>query len=97
MVKFFEIFKSEEDQMKNETIQDEQRMKCLELKERYGLQLFKRDHLLQYLKYLKGLQLELEIGDFYGAKNYYIQSLTKTIFVNHRIRKLTLERLISIN
>jgi hypothetical protein len=37
------------------------------------------------------------MGDFYGAKKKYLNSLTKTIYVNHRIRKLTLERLISIN
>jgi hypothetical protein len=37
------------------------------------------------------------MGDFYGAKKYYTASLTKTIYVNHRIRKDTLQRLISIN
>jgi hypothetical protein len=36
--------------------------------ERYGLKQFKKDHIKQYHKYLKGLQLELEMGDFYGAK-----------------------------
>jgi hypothetical protein len=36
--------------------------------ERFGLQQFKRDHLYQYIDYLKGLQLEIEVGDFYGAK-----------------------------
>lgn len=41
--------------------------------------------------------MELEIGDFYGAKQYYIESLTKTVHVNHRIRKETLERLMTIN
>ena len=46
---------------------------------------------------MKGLQLELELGDFYGAKKQYIESLTKTVNVNHKIRKQTLERLISIN
>jgi hypothetical protein len=69
----------------------------LEKMERFGLKLFKRDHLMQYIMYLKGIQLELEMGDFYGAKKEYINSLTKTIYVNHRIRKLALERLISIN
>lgn len=53
--------------------------------------------MFQYINYLKGLQLELEIGDFYGAKQYYIESLTKTVYVNHRIRKETLERLMTIN
>jgi hypothetical protein len=65
--------------------------------ERYGLKLFKRDHLIQYLMYLKGLHYELEMGDFYEAKKEYIYSLIKTIYVNHRIKKLALERLISIN
>lgn len=65
--------------------------------ERYGLKLFKRDHLQQYIWYLKGLHQELEMGDFYAAKREYINSLTKTIYVNHRIRKLALERLMSIN
>lgn len=65
--------------------------------ERYGLQPFRRDHLKQYLSYLKGLQLEVEVGDFYGAKQHYIDSLTETVYVNHRIRKQTLERLMSIN
>jgi len=51
----------------------------------------------QYISYLKGLQLELEEGDFYGAKSMYINSLTQTIVVNHRIRKESLQRLISIN
>ena len=37
------------------------------------------------------------MGDFYGAKQYYIRSLTTTVYVNHRIRKDTLQRLISIN
>jgi hypothetical protein len=69
----------------------------MEKRERYGLKLFKRDHLMQYIMYLRGLRRELEMGDFYGAKQEYIDSLTKTIYVNHRIRKLTLERLISIN
>jgi hypothetical protein len=71
----------------NETIQDEQRLRHMEKYERFGLQLFKKDHLFQYLAYLKGLQKELEVGDFYGAKDFYIESLTKTVYVNHRIRK----------
>jgi len=53
--------------------------------------------MIQYINYLKGLQLEIEMGDFYGAKQYYIAALTKTVYVNHRIRKQTLERLIRIN
>lgn len=40
----------------------------MEKQERFGLQLFKLDHLRQYIYYLKGLQLELEMGDFYMAK-----------------------------
>lgn len=47
--------------------------------------------------YLKGLQREYELGDFYGAKEHYIDALTKTVFVNHRIRKQTLERVMDIN
>lgn len=81
----------------NETIQDDQRLRAMEQSERFGLQLFKKDHLFQYINFLKGLQLELEIGDFYGAKQYYIESLTKTVYVNHRIRKETLSRLLTIN
>ena len=65
--------------------------------ERYGLKQFKKDHIKQYHKYLRGFQLELEMGDFYGAKKQYIEALTETVYVNHRIRKLTLERLIGIN
>jgi len=37
------------------------------------------------------------MGDFYGAKRYYIKSLTDTVYVNHRIRKDTLLRLMAIN
>ena len=70
MIKFVTIFKktTNEDMNVNETIQDEQRLRQMEKQERFGLQLFKKDHLFQYINYLKGLQLELEIGDFYGAK-----------------------------
>jgi hypothetical protein len=46
---------------------------------------------------LKGLQKEIELGDFYEAKKFYVKSLIDTGFVNHRIRKETLLRLISIN
>lgn len=37
------------------------------------------------------------MGNFYGAKHFYVESLTKTNFTNHRIRKETLQRLWSIN
>lgn len=37
------------------------------------------------------------MGDFYGAKQFYLEALTKTVTVNHRIRKDTLLRLWSIN
>jgi hypothetical protein len=40
----------------------------MEKYERFGLSLFKKDHLFQYINYLKGLQMELEMGDFYAAK-----------------------------
>ena len=69
----------------------------MEKYERFGLQLFRKDHLMQYLNYLKGLQNEIELGDFYGAKKFYIKSLTDTVYVNHRIRKDTLLRLMAIN
>lgn len=49
------------------------------------------------MSYLRGLQQEYELGDFYAAKKYYIESLTKTIYVNHRIRKHALDRLMFIN
>lgn len=39
----------------------------------------------------------MEVGDFYGAKKHYIDSLTETVYVNHRIRKQTLEKLMNIN
>ena len=41
--------------------------------------------------------MELEMGDFYAAKQFYVKSLTDTVYVNHRIRKDTLLRLLSIN
>ena len=31
--------------------------------ERFGLEIFKLDHLLQYSNYLKGLSAELQAGD----------------------------------
>lgn len=37
------------------------------------------------------------MGDFYAAKQFYVKSLTDTVYVNHRIRKDTLLRLLSIN
>ena len=55
------------------------------------------DHLFQYLHYLKGLQQEIEIGDFYDAKDAYIDSLVNRPFVNHKIRKEVLLRLMFIN
>lgn len=41
--------------------------------------------------------MEVELGDFYGAKQHYIDSLTETVYINHRIRKQTLEKLMSID
>lgn len=76
---------------------DGQRLRLIENYERFGLQLFRKDHLIQYMFYLKGLQREYELGDFYGAKDFYIDALTKTVYVNHRIRKLTLQRVMDIN
>ena len=66
------------------------------LDERFGLKKFKKDHLLQYIYYLKGLLYEVSKDD-YRAKQYYVNSLTKTNHVNHRIRKSTLLRLFNIN
>ena len=40
--------------------------------DRYGLQVFKIEYLYQHLDYLKGLYKELELGDFYEAKKYYM-------------------------
>ena len=65
--------------------------------ERFGLQEFKKDHLGQYIFYLKGLQQELEFDNQSKAKEFYIDSLTRTMFVDHRIRKEALIRLITIN
>ena len=42
---------------------------------RYGLQELKDYAIFQYIFFLKGLQLELELGDFYAAKKYYMKSL----------------------
>jgi len=94
---YSEIFGEKYKMEDNDVTIQEQNKGHLEKTERFGLKLFKRDHLLQYTMYLKGLHNELEMGDFYLAKKEYINSLTKTIYVNHRIRKLALERLISIN
>ena len=76
---------------------DENGLEHMENRERFGLQLFKQDHLYQYLDYLRGLQMELEVGDFYAAKRHYINSLVKRAYVNHRIRKESLLRLMGIN
>ena len=65
--------------------------------DRFGLPVFKTDRLHQMLSFLKGLQLELEICDFNGAKQYYLEALAKPAQVNHKVRKATLLRLISIN
>ena len=97
MEKFATIFSNTSQEDLNETIQDEQRLRMMERYERFGLSLFRKDHLFQYINYLKGLQMELEMGDFYAAKQFYVKSLTDTVYVNHRIRKDTLLRLLSIN
>lgn len=52
---------------------------------------------MQYLNYLKGLRVELEDQDYQQAKQHYIDALTRTVSVNHRIRKQTLIRLMAIN
>lgn len=44
-----------------------------------------------------GLQREYEVGDFYGAKRHYVNALIRTVYVNHRIRKSTLEHIMAIN
>ena len=49
------------------------------------------------MSFLKGLQLEYEVGNFYEAKECYIDALVQTVYVNHRIRKATLEHIMSIN
>lgn len=98
MNKYFEFVKLQDNPYEKEALkQDDEPEDRNEKHERYGLQPFRRDHLKQYLSYLKGLQLEVEVGDFYGAKQHYIDSLTETVYVNHRIRKQTLEKLMSIN
>jgi hypothetical protein len=108
MNKYFEFVKQQrEDELRKNLAENAYEKEALkhsdeledwnEKHERYGLQPFRRDHLKQYLSYLKGLQLEVEVGDFYGAKQHYIDSLTETVYVNHRIRKQTLEKLMSIN
>ena len=81
----------------NESLMDESRLRHMEKFERFGLQLFRQDHLHQYLDFLKGMQKEMEIGDFYDAKKHYIDSLINRAFVNHRIRKEALLRLMFIN
>jgi hypothetical protein len=83
--------------MPNETFQDQGRLYMMEKYERFGLQLFRKDHLVQYMNFLKGLQREYEIGDFYGAKQHYVNALVDTVYVNHRIRKKTLEHILEIN
>jgi hypothetical protein len=49
------------------------------------------------LSYLKGLQLEVEEGKFAEAKQWYLNSLINPLYVNHRIRKTTLMRIMRIN
>lgn len=98
MKHFISVFsKTDNTTMLNETFQDTQRLYMMEKYERFGLQLFRKDHLLQYMNYLKGLQREYEIGDFYGAKSHFVNALIDTVYVNHRIRKATLEHIMEIN
>jgi len=40
---------------------------------------------------------ELEIGNFYEAKQHYMDSLINKSYVNHKIRQECLLRLMSIN
>ena len=61
--------------------------------ERFGLEIFKYDHLMQYSNYLKGLSSELQANDIPAAKSYYMEALTSTASVNHKVRKQTLTRL----
>lgn len=65
--------------------------------ERFGLEIFKYDHLIQYSNYLKGLSAELQANDIQVAKSYYMEALTGTTSVNHKIRKQTLARLMNVN
>ena len=57
---FFEVFtpKPEGKEEVDQTIQNDTRLKHQEKYERLGLQQFRKDHLKQYLYYLRGLQLE---------------------------------------
>lgn len=98
IVQFVNIFCKYKLNTIEEMVEDqEQKLDQMEQFERFGLHLFKQNHLFQYLSYLKGLLLEQEVGDFYGAKQHYLISLTKTSSVNHRIKKETLFRLMNIN
>ena len=94
---FVRVFRDKGDAHPDQTIFDETRLRWMEKCERFGLQLFKQDHLYQYLDYLRGLQMELEVGDFYTAKAHYINSLVERAYANHRIRKESLLRLMGIN
>ena len=98
IVTFISVFSDRCEELNEaETLMEESRLKHMEKFERFGLQLFKPDHLHQYLDFLKGLQKEMEIGDFYDAKQHYIDSLINRASVNHRIRKEALLRLMFIN
>lgn len=52
---------------------------------------------MHFLNYLKGVQVETEEHDLQKAKRHFIDSLIGSEFINHRIRKLTLLRLVEIN
>ena len=65
--------------------------------ERFGMHLSRKDQILHYISYLKGMQAEFELGDLEQAKANYIDSLTCSTRINHRIRKNSLQRLLTIN
>lgn len=69
IIRFLKIFEKKVGLIdENAAHAEDQRLNQMDQFERFGLQIFKKDHLLQYINYLKGLQLELELGYFYGAK-----------------------------
>jgi len=72
-------------------------MKDFRSEERFGLKKFSEDFLVQYLEYLKGLQLELESNHLREARFFYFNSITKTQMLDHSLRKLALLRLMNIN
>lgn len=56
-----------------------------------------RDHFLQYIQFIYGLNAELNLENKTAARNCYMVSLTGTLQINHYLRKKTLERLIKLS